>query len=163
MTAPRKKRSGRFGKVYSDLLSEENLSTLMGGRRASNTRRQAGKAAFGVHALALAWQALHLRDGHVSLIVLEDHLYGETRDAELLAAAGLWTVTEDGWHICGYEKSNLTKEDVLTRALQGEIDACKRYMTEKARTCTCGHHTDVGDLVGDPVGDLRQTLNETDG
>lgn len=163
MAPPRRKRSGRFGKVYSDLLSEEILSTLMGGRSAKRARRQAGKAAFGVHALALAWQALHLRDGHVSRIVLEDKLYGDESDAEALVAAGFWTPTGDGWHINGYEKSNLTREDVLTRSLQGEIDACKRYMNEKDRACSCGHHTPVGDLVGDPVGDLRQRLAESDG
>lgn len=158
MSAParRKKRSGRFGKVYSDLLTEESLGDLM-------RRGQAGKAAFGVHALALAWQALHLRDGFIPVGVFMDKLYGKPADATHLVTYGFWTEAPGGWQIVGYEKANLTRADVLTRSLQGEIDACKRYMTEKDRACTCGHHTDVGDLVGDPVGDLLRTLTESDG
>jgi hypothetical protein len=141
-----KKRPGRYGKLYADLLSDEKLLDLM-------QRRAAGKSAFAVHALALAWQALHLKDGFISPHVLEGALYGTRSDANALVKCGLWSEVPGGWEIHGYAEANLTKADVALRSLQGRIDICRRYMRE-GKPCSCEHHSPTGDLVGDPIGDL---------
>jgi hypothetical protein len=140
-----RKRSGRYGKVYADLLSDPKLTDLM-------LHRAEGKQAMGVHALALAWCALHLTAGNIPRSTLSV-LYGCPRDAAALVAARLWEVTPDGWFISGYTEANLTKIDVQQRSLQGSIDICKRYMADGKR-CSCGHHSQMGDLIGDPIGDL---------
>lgn len=143
-----KKRAGRYGKVYSDLLTDPKVLALMQAR--------GGHRAFAVHAFALAWCALHLTDGHIPTSALSG-LWGKRTDADNLVAAGLWEPDEDGdgWRIVGYGDANLTRLDVRVTSLKGQIDRCRGWIT-RGRDCSCGHHTSTGELVGDPIGDLAR-------
>lgn len=138
------KRSGRYGKLYADLLTDPKLAVLMSGRN--------GHRALAVHALALAWCALHLTDGEIPRSVLPT-LHGKPADADALVDAGLWEPTGNGWRIAKYADANLTKQDVAIRALEGQISRCAGWM-KQGRTCSCGHHAPTGDVIGNPVGDL---------
>jgi hypothetical protein len=130
-----RKRSGRYGKLYADLLTDPKLTDLMSGRN--------GHRALAVHALSLAWCSQHLTDGHIPASTL-GVLWGKESDADALVTARLWKKAPGGWSICGYEEANLTRARVAELRQEGEINACKRWMTEKGKTCSCGHHDETG-------------------
>lgn len=147
-TTPSRKarRGGRFAKLYADRLQDDRLPDLL-------DRNSPGKAAWGVHCLALMWQAVSQRDGYIPRSVLRSGLHGTASDARLLVETGWWEEAPGGWQIVGYAEDNETAADIAARSLEGLISQCKRWMRQ-GKHCCCGHHSDTGELVGDPVGDL---------
>lgn len=141
-----KRRSGRYGKIYADILTDAKLGELMEHRR--------GYSAFTAWALGLAWSSQHLKDGVIPRAALKS-LYAKPADADLLVKVGLWEVHPDGWaYVKFIESGNLTKADVEHLRREGEIGQCKRWMKDKGRACTCGEHTPTGERAPALVGDL---------
>lgn len=141
------KRTGLFARVYCDYLNDPKVTDLLEDRK--------GLEAWGVHTLATTLSRLHKTDGAVSRSMLRT-CHGTPTHARLLAACGLWQETDHGWQITAYHKEQDTAADIDVRVFRGQIDSCRKYFAKKG--CVCGHHDSEGDLVGDPIGDLRGFL-----
>lgn len=146
----RRQRPGRFAKTYCDILTDAKLARLMD--------RTGGREAFSLWALANTWTSAQRTDGHIPREALRA-CYGREKDAASLVAAGLWVEVDDGWQVPDYWYGNQTRADDDALKLGGQIAICDRWMRDKKepRPCSCGHHDDVGALVGDPVGDLLRS------
>ena len=120
------------------------LSGCVSGRQAA----QGGPSAFFARSAAVSQ-----RDGYIPRSVLRSGLHGTASDARLLVETGWWEEAPGGWQIVGYAEDNETAADIAARSLEGLISQCKRWMRQ-GKHCCCGHHSDTGELVGDPVGDL---------
>jgi len=141
-----KKRSGRYGKVYSDILTDTKLGVLF--------QQPGAHRAFTVWALGLALAAQQLSDGVVHKADLRT-LHGSVKDAETLVFAGFWEIHGDGWRYVKYEEAgNMTKAQVEHLKREGTISQCLRWMREKEQACTCGEHDEDGNRIANLVGDL---------
>lgn len=145
MAKPPEKRTGLYARAYCDYLTDPKLSDLLEERK--------GLEAWGVHALATSLSRLHKTDGAVSRSMLKT-CRGTPTHARLLVASDLWRETGTGWQIAAFTKEQDTAADIEVRVFRGQLDACRRYVQNGKRECTCGHHDTEGDLLGDPVGDL---------
>lgn len=144
-TAPkRKKRKGRFGKIYASLLNSGKLADLMEDKN--------GLQALGVWSLALAYSADQLTDGVIRRAVLSKTLHGRPTHARSLIAARMWEEHPDGWLIVDYAQSGITSQDVAEAVRQGEINACKRWHIGNGDPCVCGGHDAMGNPLADPEG-----------
>lgn len=148
MSQPRaKKRAGRYGKVYADILTEAKLHDLMSVR--------GGKNAFSTWSLGLALVAKELTDGVVMRAQMRT-IYGTDQDAAALVRVGLWVEHLDGWYYVNYVESGagITRAEVDSLKRQGEISACKGWM-KSGRECVCGEHEQPDgppDTDGLPIG-----------
>lgn len=68
--------------------------------------------AIGLWAMAGAWSAQQLTDGHVPAWML-DELAGTPEDAEWLVTAGIWEPVEDGWQFVVWDGEQPMREKVL--------------------------------------------------
>lgn len=144
----RKLRSGRYGRIYCDVLTDDRFAALL--------ERANGFRAFTVWGLGVAWGNLHLEDGRVPRSTLKT-LRGRPSEAQALVDVGLWEVTDDGWRYVKWAEGNWLKADTLVASLEGQIDQCGRWI-DKGRECSCGYHDETGEVIGDPVGDLLAGL-----
>jgi len=68
--------------------------------------------AFGLWAMAGAWSAKELSDGHIPQHMLEE-LAGRPEDAQSLVDVGLWRVVDDGWQFVEWAPVQPLREKVL--------------------------------------------------
>lgn len=68
--------------------------------------------AFGLWAMAGAWSAKELSDGHIPQHMLEE-LAGVPSDAQWLVDVGIWTVVDDGWQFNEWAPVQPLRERVL--------------------------------------------------
>jgi hypothetical protein len=82
--------------------------------KAQTTRipRAYRRAALGLWALAGAWSAQQLTDGHIPDYMLEE-LSGTPEDAAWLVTAEYWAVVEDGWQFVEWAPEQPLREVVL--------------------------------------------------
>ena len=139
-------RPGRYGRIYTDILTEEKLHNLMSGKR--------GHYALAMWSLGLALVNKELSDGVVQPHQLRA-IYGTRTDAKNLVRVGLWDEHPEGWYYHNYveEGCGLTRDGVERLKIMGAISNCKREMKKK-RPCVCGFHDELGNPIGDLVGDL---------
>lgn len=140
-----RRRPGRYGKVYADILTEDKLHDLMAGR--------GGRQAFAAWSLGLALVAKELTDGVVSRHQLRT-IYASTADAANLVRVRLWDEHPEGWYFHNYVESGagITRAEVEKLKRDGEVSACKGRV-KHGKPCTCGEHNPTADPVADPTAD----------
>ena len=90
---------------------------------------------------SIAWTTKMMTDGHLTKAAL--HMMGaNTRTADALVKAGLWTVAEDGWQITDWHKWQKSRGEWARtserRSEVGKQNMCKRWHSDSCR-CTEGH------------------------
>jgi hypothetical protein len=90
-------------KVSDDLPSKPQTTRIPRSDRTS---------ALGLWALAGAWSAQQLTDGHIPSYML-DELAGTADAAEWLVTSGYWAVVEDGWQFVEWAPDQPLRESVL--------------------------------------------------
>ena len=82
-----------------------------------------------------------MTDGHLTKDILH-MMQANTRTADALVKAGLWTVTEDGWLITDWHKYNKPRGEWARLSKKqsglGKVGMCKRWHSDSCR-CTEGH------------------------
>lgn len=118
--------------------------------------------ALGLWALAGAWSAQQLTDGHIPTHML-DELSGTPKDAEWLVAAGYWAAVDDGWQFVVWAPDQPLREAVLEqRRKNAEKVQNWRSRNKPSNPVTNPVGTPVSNPAPDPTRPDPPTSNEVD-
>lgn len=128
--------------------------------RASTTRipRPHRCAALGLWALAGAWSAAQLTDGHIPAHMLEE-LSGTAESADWLVTAGIWEPIEDGWQFSEWAPDQPLRETVLEARRKNAERVTSWRSRNRPRGNTAGNGVTPG--VTNPVTNDAVTLPPT--